>query len=257
MDSRDLRWLLKQSLRLSPPLTRKRGLREDPAALFGNLDAEALQRLQTLQQRYRLSDWPRLCVAMEYRENLTLLDLLDRHVPPPAAGARGLDVGCRNFSYLPALSAFSGGRWDGSELDAHARYWNGLTRRAYGEWMARQRAGCRYLPGSVLHWRDRYDLIVWLLPFVVEEPLQWWGLPQRFFQPLVLLRHVHGLLQPGGTLLIVNQGEAEADVQQALLDHAGLQATALGELQSPFSPFRHRRFGWLLRAGLAPATLPP
>ncbi|MFZ9585545.1 MAG: hypothetical protein ACO280_11410 [Pseudohongiellaceae bacterium] len=257
MDSRDLRWLLKHALRFSPPLTRKRGLREDAAALFGSLDPGARQRLQTLQQRYRLSDWPRLCVAMEYRENLTLLDLLDRYLPVPPAGARGLDVGCRNFSYLPALSAFSDGRWDGSELDAHARYWNGLTRRAYGEWMARQRSGCRYLPGSVLHWRDRYDLIVWLLPFVVEEPLQWWGLPQRFFQPLALLQHVYGLLQPGGTLFIVNQGEAEAEVQAALCRAAGLQAVALGELQSPFSPFRHRRFGWLLRAGIAAAPLPP
>lgn len=75
MDSRDLRWLLKHALRFSPPLTRKRGLREDAAALFGSLDPGARQRLQTLQQRYRLSDWPRLCVAMEYRENLSLIHI--------------------------------------------------------------------------------------------------------------------------------------------------------------------------------------
>lgn len=245
MDFRDVRWQLKQLLRLSPRLTRKRGL-GDLQTLLASFDTAQHQRFAELLQRYRLTDWPRLCVAIEYRENLTLLDLLDQHVPRATTNQRGLDIGCRNFSYLPALSAFSAGAWDGVELDAHARYWNGFTRRAYGEWMARQRSNCHYIAGSLLDLHGRYDLVIWLLPFVASRPLELWGLPQRFFQPLQLLRHAHARLQPGGRLFIVNQGEAEAEVQAELFAEAGIEATALGEMRSPFSPFRNQRFGWLV-----------
>lgn len=205
------------------------------------------ERLTQLQQSYVLEDWSLLCDAIEYRENLYILDLLAQHLPQQSLTGKGLDIGCRNFSHLPALSAFLPGAWDGVELDAYARYWSGHTRRACGEWIAQQRPHCHYIAGSLLDVHDRYDVIVWVLPFVLAEPLRRWGLPERYFQPAALLRHALGLLKPEGEMFIVNQGEFEADEQRRLLAEAGIPFNELGELHSVFSPFRNQRFGWLIK----------
>ena len=69
-------------------------------------------------------------------------------------------------------------------------------------------------------------------------------LPPRLFQPEAMLRHVFALLAPGGQLLIVNQGEDEADEQAHLFSRVGIEAEPLGAMESPLSPFRERRFGW-------------
>jgi SAM-dependent methyltransferase len=246
IDTREMRWQLKQLLRFSPALTKKNTL-GNPDTVLKRFDTAQLQRYQQLQQSYSLDDWPRLCDKVEYIENLYVLDVLTQHLPTPLSGGRGLDIGCRNFSHLPALSAFMHATWDGVELDAYARYLNGYTRRAYGEWMAKQREQARYIAGSLLDVNGRYDLIVWILPFIVPAPLRAWGLPSRFFQPLQLLQHAYALLNPGGFMLIVNQGDAEAEVQQQLLDAAAITARPLGELRSPFSPFRNKRMGWLVQ----------
>jgi SAM-dependent methyltransferase len=252
LDTRELRWQLKQLLQYSPALARKTGLANSDD-LQRRFNTDQHLRFAQLRQQYALDDWPRLCDEVEYIENLYVLDLLAQHLPAPPTNGRGLDIGCRNFSHLPALSAFMPGSWDGVELDAHARYWNGHTRRAYGEWMAQQRKDSHYIAGSVLEVRRSYDLIAWILPFILPAPLQAWGLPSRFFQPLALLQHAHRLLKPGGTLLIVNQGDTEAAEQQRLCNEAGISALSLGALHSAFSPFRHSRFGALIRSMPIPA----
>lgn len=247
LDRREWQWALKQWLSWSPRLRRK-DARADAAALVAGFDDAARHRHHTLSSHYTLDDWPQLCNATEYRENLYLLDVLTQCVPPRAAGSRGLDIGCRSFSHLPALSAFMPGSWTGVELDAHARYWNGYTRRAYGEWMAAQRAQCRFIAGSLLQVEGSYDLISWTLPFVLPEPLAAWGLPSRFFEPLALLRHAQKLLAPGGVMLIINQGEVEAAEQQQLLTACNMAFRPLGQLHSPFSAFRQPRFAVLVQA---------
>lgn len=244
-DIRDLRWQLKSWLRWSPALRSRRAMH--PAKVNKHLNAGQRERLLQLQQNYVIEDWPRLCNAIEYRENLYMLDLLTQHLAVQAHVGKGLDIGCRNFSHLPALSALRPSAWDGVELDAHARYWSGHTRRACGEWMARQRPQCRYIVGSLLDLETHYDVIVWVLPFVLPEPLRRWGLPERYFQPAALLRHALTLLEPEGTMFIVNQGESEADEQRRLLTGAGVAFEELGELHSVFSPFRNQRFGWLIK----------
>ena len=88
-----------------------------------------------------------------------MLDVLDRYVDSPDSARPGLDIGCKNGCYLPGLQAWSGGRWDGVELDAHRRYWTLTTRRAHGEFVARSLPGCRYLAGNLLEVRGRYGFI--------------------------------------------------------------------------------------------------
>jgi hypothetical protein len=244
--SHEFVWQLKNALRYSPTLKRKGGLC-DHKVLLRTLQPQQTQRLALLQQHYSLDDWPQLCTAGEYIENLYVLDLLHQHLGTAKQHGAGLDIGCRNFSHLPALSAFTQGSWTGVELDAHARYWNGFTRRAYGEWMARQRAGSRYIQDTLLHIDGGYQTIVWILPFVLPDALLYWGLPPRFFQPLALLQQAWQLLSPHGVMLIVNQGNHEADVQQQLFAQLHIPATALGVLSSVFSPFKKTRLGWIVR----------
>lgn len=249
--SRELSWQLKTFLNYSPTLKKKRGIRK-PHKLFLGFDPEKRQRLEQLKQHYQLDDWPDLCNRTEYIENLYLLDVLDQHVShspmsnSPNNGT-GLDIGCRNFSHLPALSAFAPCPWHGVELDANARYWNGYTRCAYGKWMAKQREGCSYIPGSLLEIKGNYSYIVWILPFVFPQPLEQWGLPSRFFQPLELLHQAWKLLSDDGVMLIVNQGEQEAEEQQKLFTTLGIKAKSLGEVSSLFSPFSKVRYGWEIR----------
>lgn len=131
------------------------------------------------------------------------------------------------------------------ELDAHRRYWTLSTRRAHGEWIARRLPGCRYLAANLLDLRGAYGFVTWFLPFIHEAPLRAWGLPSRFLQPVRPLEHARTLLAPGGRLLVVNQGEVEAERQERLFGEASIAARAIGRVESPFSSFRCPRFGWL------------
>ena len=70
----------------------------------------------------------------------------------------------------------------------------------------------KYIPDNLLNLKDKYDYIIWILPFVLVEPLTAWGLPKKFFCPEKLLKHAYSLLNQNGQMLILNQKEIE--VQQ-------------------------------------------
>lgn len=171
---------------------------------------------------------------------------LDRYADPPSK-TRALDVGPGRCGYLPALVSWTGGDWDGVELDAHRRDWTLVTRRGYAEHLLQRLCPeCRYRAGSVLALCERYATVTWFLPFVAPAAFSATRLPQRFFAPRELPAHVHSLLKPGGQALIVNQGEHEAAVQRALFSDAGIPARALGLLHSDFRFFQTPRYGWRL-----------
>jgi len=208
--------------------------------------AEALGR-----EHAAIARWSRWLAPIEVQEALYVLDTLSAIVPRALTGARAaMDVGSKNATHLPALHALAPCPWTLVEIDSHRRYWNLVTRRSRGEQIARAHAGCRYIAGSV---RDLcaddqlFDIITWTLPFVFEEPLAAWGLPQRFFEPAALLAHVLSLLSSRGALVIINQSECERDEQRHLLDVAGVagdRIAAFGPLDSPLSSFRHQRWAF-------------
>ncbi len=232
------------------------------AKLEAGLSAAAAERFTVLSADYDLSGWTRGSRLLELHESVYFLDLYDSfvrdhvRVQDAARGfCRGLDVGSKNWAYLLALVTAWPGAWTGVEIDAHRRYADFSTRAAVARARAGGFAACRYLAGSVMDLGSAgegsagegrgFDVITWFLPFVCVDALRAWGLPDRFFDPAGLLSHVAGLLASDGVLWVVNQGEKERAAQRLLFAETDLCYETLGEMVSPLSPFRARRFGWL------------
>lgn len=234
-------WSLRQTFPGSLPVWRRR---RTLAALWSTLSPTQQPAAEKLAARYDLSNWGNCCDIQGFRESLYVLDVLDHYFGPARSPTPALDIGCKDGGYLPGLRAWSSGPWDGVELDAHRRYWTLTTRRAKGEAIARSLPDCRYIAGNLLDIHRQYGFITWFLPFLHDAPLVAWGLPRRFLMPQTLLEHAWKRLLPGGGLLIINQGEAEAERQARLFQAVGINAQALGRVDSPLSPFQKPRFGW-------------
>jgi hypothetical protein len=238
---RELSFWLRNTVTVSLPAW-KRAVSLD--SLRGELEARALS---TLERQFDLTRWAEVCDAQDWRESLYVLDVLSRTLPKDLPPGRALDVGSKNGTYLPGLVTAQLLGWDAVELDAHRRYLWGSTRRVYGEAMARHFPDCRFIAGDVRSLEGPWALVTWFLPFLSEAPLDAWGLPVRELVPEQLLRHVTDRIVPRGALLVVNQGDHEADLQWALFQKLGLKAAELGRIDSPLSPFRRERFGFLWR----------
>ena len=243
---RILSWKIRNTFTFSFPVYKLS--RYQPGLLLNKLDAHGKQRFKTLIEKYPAQNWATVCSEQDYQESLYILDLCDQYLSQSHISEKdntNLDIGSKNWGYLPGLHSFCPTSWGGIELDAHRRYWNMVTRRGYGEFIAKHFPDCRYLAGSAEELQGQYSLITWFLPFITQEPLQAWGLPIQYFQPKHLLQHAWNLLQAGGHLFIINQGLNEANIQQRLFKELEIPATSLGEMKSPFSPYKKQRFGWL------------
>lgn len=217
------------------------------ARSLDRLAGPAADRLRELRRGFDLSAWPRACRSAELLEALWLLDVLDRHVLAAAPHGPGLDIGSKNWSYLPALVAATPGNWLGVELAAHRRYWNLVTRRAVAERRARLFPSAEFRVGSLLEVTGPFGMVTWLLPFVFPGPHRKWGLPRDAFDPDGLLEHAWKCVDQGGILFVVNQGAQEAEEQERLFRAQGIAARPLGRIESVFPLYRKARFGWLAR----------
>jgi hypothetical protein len=170
---------------------------------------------------------------------------------------RWLDAGAKNWSYAAAIPAFlmkesiSDFALDGVELDPYRRYADLRTRGQAARAHIRAIPQARYHEGDVRDWTRSARIITSFLPFVFPEPHLAWGLPASDFRPFDLLKALLSLLEPGGLLLIVNQGEAEAEEQAALLSRVAerfpIAWQTAGQLPAPFIQYRYPRYGWICR----------
>ena len=208
--------------------------------------------------RYGLERFAETSSRMRYLETLTYLEALEALLADNALPAdtplRWLDAGAKNWSYVEALYATLSKhaedfQLDGVELDGYRLYADFHTRRSYAEAFIRPLPKASYHVADILSWKGEYDVISSFLPFVVEEPCLAWGLPRRHFQPEAYLHRLASLLAPGGLLLILNQGESEAEVQARLLAEVApeLEVQALGALPPSFLSYRYPRFGFVCR----------
>ncbi|MFZ5826235.1 MAG: hypothetical protein ACOY94_18220 [Bacillota bacterium] len=188
-----------------------------------------------LARSYGLDRWARESRRTDYAASLFYLQMLERAfheagvaLPNPVTA---LDAGCGDWFYVRALHGllrYYGSATpravtlDGVEVDAWALY-EGFHSRY--DWAQAYMAGCpgaSYLPGDIRRYDRPVDVAFMLFPFLFPDDLRRWGLPRRFLRPAEYLRHVWGLVKPGGWLVIANLGEAERAEQHRLLKEASI-----------------------------------
>lgn len=187
------------------------------------------------------------------KENLYTKDVLSKFFCQTHRNVtRILDIGCKNWFYAKGeydfFKSFSDEIFlDGVELDAHRLYSNFYSRYEVAKFYTKDLKNTNYIAGNLLDIRSKYDYIVWFLPFVVKEPHIYWGLPKKYFYPEKLLKHAYDLLSENGEMLIVNQGELEAEAQQEMLNTLGISYQNLGEITSDYYQYNYKRFGFLVK----------
>lgn len=242
--------------------------RYDLASVYRNATRlryrETLGYLQWLDIFQSLApDWFASCFAtasscsLDRAEVPQEMDSANRQANNFSPSFSWLDVGAKNWSYVGALAAFLQANGlqhfvlDGVELDPYRRYADLHTRSQYAEAHIRALPQARYHAGDIHDWRQPAHIISNFLPFVFPEPHRAWGLPMQHFQPEAQFRHLLSLLQPDGLLLIVNQGEAEAEAQVELFTRVAsdfsLEWREAGQLPAPFIEYRYPRYGWIGR----------
>ena len=186
-------------------------------------------------------------------ENLYTEDILNQFFTKEKRNhTKILDIGCKNWFYAKGEYDFfksfcSNFSLDGVELDAHRLYSNFYSRIEVAKFYTKNLKNTKYIAGDLLELEEKYDFIIWILPFVTPSPLKLWGLPGKYFCPKKLLDHAFKLLNNNGQMLIINQGENEALIQQELLKDLKIPFTPLGEIKSEHFEYQHPRFGYLVK----------
>ena len=225
-------------------------------AALADLPPAEQRRARELIAAYDLARLAERGRRRDVRENLYYLDLLltafeHGGVALPPDRVRAADVGVSDWFYAPALHALLRHyRTDqprevellGFEADPGRRYPDGRTREDWAAWHADGLAGARYVPTDARRWSGAVDLATLLFPFLFTRDLDRWGLPRSLHRPVELLAHVWGCVEPGGFLVVVNQDEAERDVQRDLLAEVGAPVTWSGPFDSPFWRYEGPRF---------------
>lgn len=199
------------------------------------------KREKELRARYDLAALHARSTRDVYRENLYVLDLLDRLVVRPQKKAlSAIDVGSKDFKYATAIERFlSRGGVDvtltGIEIDGHPVYADLHSRADYGEAYARSTGNPNvgYVVADFLARKDEgLDVVFCFFPFVLRYALVRWGLPLGHFLPEKFFARARDALAPGGLLVIVNHTAEEHARQLELLAEVGLEVVSTGSAES-------------------------
>ncbi|PKL75552.1 MAG: hypothetical protein CVV27_14750, partial [Candidatus Melainabacteria bacterium HGW-Melainabacteria-1] len=165
------------------------------------------------------------------------LALLESRLGALNADPQLLDINCHRWSYAPFLQAYGArygaARLMGLERDPWYLQPDGLTRADWARHYA-QLASASFLDADP---RDQAlpeaDLITLFLPLILPQHALRWGLPSSRHDPIGLLRHLYGLLKPGGQLLIYSGIEVEHLAGLELLKALGWPPSAAGPYTCP------------------------
>ena len=188
-----------------------------------------------------------------YKENLYTKDVLSKYFEKQSlTSARILDIGCKNWFYAKGeynyFSEFlKDFEMEGVEIDAYRLYSNFYSRYEVAKYHIKDLKNVRYIADDLLNLNKKYEYIVWFLPFMLIEPLIYWGLPRKFFCPEKLLLHAYNLLNVTGQMLIINQGKEEFEFQKKILKNLGIPYQDLGEIKSEYFEYKNKRFGVLVK----------
>ena len=194
----------------------------------------------------------KVLIERNIQENLYTKDILERYFKKRnAQNIKALDIGCKNWFYVKGEHDFFDSFCNnfslvGVEIDAYRLYTNFYNRYEVAKYYTKGLKNTKYIADNLLNINEKYDYIIWFLPFVLEEPHLFWGLPKKYFYPQKLLSHAYSLLNQNGQLLIINQGEEEAKAQKSMLEKLGIRYTSLGEIKSDYFEYKYKRFGFLI-----------
>lgn len=234
----------------------RRGLPALPAEPKDGLFPPPVQaEAERLVRCYGLERWAQQSDRTDFAASLFYLQMLERAMEeggvalPPRVTA--LDAGCGDWFYVQALYGLlqhhgaPAGRpveLDGVELDAWALYEGFHSRYDWARAYAFGCDGAAYLPQDIRRYNRPVDIAFMLFPFLFADDLRRWGLPRRFLRPGDYLRHVWGLVKPGGWLVIANLGEAEREAQHRLLTEGGIPVHWWSMHTSPLFNYEQPRF---------------
>ena len=183
-----------------------------------------------------------------FLENLYFLNVFDKYLTKNfKARLSVLDVGSKNWSYVKSEYFFfksfaKNFVLNGIELDAYRMTADFYTRFEVAKFYKKGLENTNYIAGDFLKHSEKYDYIIWILPFITQYPLVRWGLPLRYFKPEEMLARAYDLLNENGELLIINQGEEEHKIQQELNKTLNLPYTSYGEIEDKFGLFKNKRY---------------
>ena len=183
-----------------------------------------------------------------FLENLYFLNVFDKTFSKnKKENIKILDIGSKNWSYIKSEYLFFKSFQDnfilnGIELDAYRLSTNFYTRYEIAKYYKKDLKNTNYIAGDFLRHNQKYDYIIWILPFICKYPHIKWGLPLRYFQPKKMLLHAYNSLNSGGEMLIINQGEDEYLIQQELNNNLKLSAKYYGEIEDDFNLFKNKRY---------------
>ncbi len=160
---------------------------------------------------------------------------------------KALDVGSKNWEYVKSeyyfFKSFSADfTLNGIELDPYRLNSNFYNRLEIAKFHTKNLKNTNYITGDFLEHEEAYDYIIWILPFITQYPLVKWGLPLKYFKPEEMLNHAFSLLNMGGELLIINQGEKEYEIQRELNRKLHLPAQYFGEIEDEYKLFKNKRY---------------
>lgn len=192
-------------------------------------------------------------IQRNIQENLYTTDVLEKYFEKKNdLNIKILDIGSKNWFYAKGeyeyFNAFADNfSLDGIEIDAYRLYSNFYNRYEVAKYYIKDLKNTKYIIGNLLDLNEKYDYIIWFLPFVLPEPHIAWGLPKKYFYPKRLLKHAYSLLNNDGQLLIINQGKHEAEAQKSILEELKIDYKYLGEIKSDYFEYQNSRFGYLIQ----------
>ena len=158
-----------------------------------------------------------------------------------------LDIGSKNWEYFQSEYSFFNIQYknliiNGIELDSNRLNLNMYNRYEIAKFYTKNIPNAKYISGDFLKHNQKYDYIIWILPFITKYPLIRWGLPLRYFKPEEMLSHAYNILNKNGELLIINQGSEEYKIQQKLNEKLKLPAQYFGKIDNKFNLFKNERY---------------
>lgn len=219
---------------------------QDNSKIFTDKNTKAIE--SNLLKKYDFEHYKNNSSTSNYLENLYLLDLLDKNICIQEKNEiRVLDLGCKNWELIHAQFAFFKKHTpilhlEGIEIDAFRLNTQFFSRKEIAKFHSKKIPNAKYLAKDFLNQNEKYDYILWILPFVFEPTLNAWGLPSKHFLPKQMLHHALNSLNENGQILILNQGEEEFEEQQKLLEETGATYVPVGKILNDFSPYRFERY---------------